>query len=79
VLFIRNNDKAKRYVEKLQKRMNKPMALSTLAHKLGRAAYFMLKDKPDYAYDSAIFNSRYGIGGVRAATVRKRGIMALRS
>jgi len=45
VLFIRNSDKAKRYVEKLQKRMNKPKALSALAHKLGRAAYFMLKDK----------------------------------
>ena len=45
VLFIRNSDKAKRYVEKLQKRMNKPKALSALAHKLGRAVYFMLKDK----------------------------------
>ena len=45
VLFIRNNDKAKRYVEKLQRRMNKAKALSALAHKLGRAAYFMLKDK----------------------------------
>ena len=43
VLFIRNSDKTKRYVEKLQKRMNKPKALSALAHKLGRAAYFMLK------------------------------------
>lgn len=45
MLFIRNNDRAKRYVEKLQKRMNKPKALSALAHKLGRAVYFMLKDK----------------------------------
>ena len=45
VLFIRNSDKAKRYVEKLQKRMNKPKALSALAHKSGRAAYFMLKHR----------------------------------
>ncbi|CAM4136395.1 hypothetical protein VRRI112168_15535 [Vreelandella rituensis] len=34
---------------------------------------------PDYAYGSAIFRNRYGIGGVFTATARKRGIMALRS
>jgi hypothetical protein len=45
VLFIRYIDKAKRYVEKLRRRMNKPKALSALAHKMGRAVYFMLKDK----------------------------------
>ncbi|RAR56808.1 homeodomain-containing protein [Onishia taeanensis] len=38
-----------------------------------------LKKKSDYAYESAILRNRYGIGGVLAATVRKRGIMALRS
>ena len=43
VLYLRGNDKAQRYLQKLQKRMNKPKALSALAHKLGRAAYFMLK------------------------------------
>lgn len=45
MLFIRSNGKSKRYVEKLQKRMNKPKALSALSQKLGRAVYFMLKDK----------------------------------
>lgn len=34
---------------------------------------------PDYAQESAIFRNRYGISGVLAATVRKRGIMDLRS
>lgn len=43
MLYLRGNDKAQRYLQKLQKRMNKPKALSALAHKLGRAAYFMLK------------------------------------
>jgi transposase len=43
VLYLRGNEKAQRYLQKLQKRMNKAKALSALAHKLGRAAYFMLK------------------------------------
>ena len=43
VLFLRGNEKAKRYLEKLQKRMPKSKALTVLAHKLGRAAYSMLK------------------------------------
>ena len=45
VLFLRNNDKAQRYLQKLQRRMNKAKALSALAHKLGRATYFMLKHR----------------------------------
>jgi hypothetical protein len=45
VLFLRNNDKAQRYLQTLQKRMNKAKALPALAHKLGRAAYFMLKHR----------------------------------
>ncbi len=43
VLFLRGNDDAKRYLQKLQRRMSKSKALSVLAHKLGRAAYYMLK------------------------------------
>ncbi len=43
VLFLRGNDDAKRYLQKLQRRMPKSKALSVLAHKLGRAAYYMLK------------------------------------
>ncbi len=45
VLYLRGNDKAQRYLKKLQKRMSKAKALSALAHKLGRAVYFMLKNK----------------------------------
>lgn len=45
VLYLRGNDKAQRYLQRLQKRMNKAKALSALAHKLGRAVYFMLKNE----------------------------------
>lgn len=45
VLYLRGNDKAKRYLLKLQKRMSKAKALSVLAHKLGRCVYFMLKNE----------------------------------
>lgn len=45
ILYLRCNDKARRYLNKLQKRMSKAKALSALAHKLGRAVYFMLKNK----------------------------------
>lgn len=53
VLFLRNNEPAKKYVERLTKRHNKGKALSILAHKLGRAVYFMLKNKE--AFDQAKF------------------------
>jgi transposase len=45
VLYLRGNDKARRYLNKLQKRMSKAKALSVLAHKLGRCVYYMLKHK----------------------------------
>lgn len=45
VLFLRGNEDAQRYLRKLQKRMRKAKALSALAHKLGRATFFMLKNK----------------------------------
>jgi len=45
VLYLRSNDKAKNYLTKLQKRMNKAKALSALAHKIGRCVYFMIRDK----------------------------------
>ena len=45
VLYLRGNDEAKRYLEKLQRRMSKAKALSALAHKLGRCVYFMLKNE----------------------------------
>ncbi|KEA63396.1 Mobile element protein [Marinobacterium lacunae] len=45
VLYLKGNPKAQRYLQRLQKRMNKAKALSALAHKLGRAVYFMLKNE----------------------------------
>ena len=45
VLFLRGNPDAQKYLHRLQKRMNKAKALSALAHKLGRAVYFMLKQE----------------------------------
>jgi len=45
VLFLRGNDDAQRYLQRLQKRMSKAKALTALAHKLGRCVYFMLKNE----------------------------------
>ncbi len=45
VLYLRGNEKAQKYLLKLQKRMSKAKALSALAHKLGRCVYFMLKNE----------------------------------
>lgn len=42
-LHLRGNNEAKKYLQKLQKRMSKAKALSVLAHKLGRCIYYMLK------------------------------------
>jgi transposase len=44
VLYLRGNDKAKKYLQSLQKRMSKAKALSVLAHKLGRCVFFMMKN-----------------------------------
>jgi transposase len=43
VLFLRANPAGQRYVEKLTSKHGKAKALSILAHKLGRAVYYMLK------------------------------------
>jgi transposase len=45
VLYLRGNPKAQKYLQRLQKRMNKAKALSALAHKIGRAVFFMLKHR----------------------------------
>jgi transposase len=45
VLFLKGNDQGKRYLERLARKHGKAKALSILAHKLGRAVYFMLKNK----------------------------------
>lgn len=55
VLFIKGNDPAKKYLDRLTQKHGKGKALSILAHKLGRAAYYMLKNK--VAFDTDKFLS----------------------
>jgi hypothetical protein len=44
MLFLKNNEPAKKYLATLATRHGKGKALSILAHKLGRAVYCMLKN-----------------------------------
>ena len=53
ILFMRDSDRAKAYVAKLAKRVGKGKAISILAHKLGRAVYFVMKRKD--AFDEQYF------------------------
>ena len=48
VLFIRGNKQAKKYLDKHANKHGKGKALSILAHKLGRAVYFMLKNRKPF-------------------------------
>ncbi len=53
VLFLRGNPEGQKYLARLQRKHGKGKALSILAHKLGRAVYFMLiRDK---SFDSKKF------------------------
>lgn len=45
VLFLRKNPEAQAWLEKKANQHNKARALTILAHKIGRAVYFMLKRK----------------------------------
>lgn len=49
VLYLRGNEPAKKYIQRLKKRMSKAKALTALAHKLGRCVYFMLRNKTVFA------------------------------
>lgn len=51
VLFIRGNDQAKKYLDRLSNKHGKGKALSILAHKLGRAVYFILKNRKPFDQD----------------------------
>jgi transposase len=55
VLCLRQNPPAQRFVEQLAAKYGKAKALSILAHKLGRAVYYMLQRKE--AFDVAKFFS----------------------
>jgi transposase len=52
-LFLRNHPQAQKLLVRLEKKHAKGKALSILAHKLGRAVYFMLKRK--VAFDLEMF------------------------
>jgi transposase len=45
VFFTKGNDPAKKHLDRLTTKHGKSKALSIIAHKLGRAVYFMLKNK----------------------------------
>ncbi len=50
VLFLRANPPAQRFIEKLRKKHGKAKSPSILAHKLGRAVFFMMKNKKPFRY-----------------------------
>jgi len=52
VLFLRANPPAQCYVDKLRKKHGKAKSLSILAHKLGRAVYFMMKRKESFSMEA---------------------------
>jgi transposase len=52
VLFLRANEPAQLYMDKLRKKHGKAKALSVLAHKLGRAVYFMMKNKRPFSIEA---------------------------
>ena len=47
-IFLKGNEPGKKYLNRLTKKHGKGKALSILAHKLGRAVYFMLKNKKPF-------------------------------
>ncbi len=55
VLFLRHNPPAQRSLEQLASKHGKANALSILAHKIGRAVYYMLKRRE--AFDMTKFSS----------------------
>jgi len=48
VLFLKGNEPGKKYLDRLTNKHGKGKALSILAHKIGRAVYFMLKNKEPF-------------------------------
>lgn len=52
-LFLKGNEPGKKYLQKITNRHGKGKALSILAHKLGRAVFYVLRDKK--AFDQEKF------------------------
>jgi transposase len=55
MISLRESDQVKKYVDRLTRKYNKGKALGIYTHKLGRAVYFMLKNKR--AFDMKLFFS----------------------
>ena len=51
-LFLRGNEQAQHYHSRLVSKHGKGKALSILAHKIGRAVYFMLKRKEPFSMET---------------------------
>jgi len=47
-LFLKSNEPGRKYLQKVTNKHGKGKALSILAHKLGRAVFFMLKNKQGF-------------------------------
>ena len=50
-LFLKGNEQGQKYREKLANKHGKAKSLSILAHRMGRAVYFMLKNKKPFNQD----------------------------
>ncbi len=50
-LFLKGNEQGQKYREKLANKHGKAKSLSILAHRMRRAAYFMLKNKKPFDQD----------------------------
>ena len=61
VLFIRQSQLGKEYFAKLEHKHGKAKALTVLAHKLGRAVYYMLTR--EQAFDLKRFVTAYPLRG----------------
>ena len=57
VLFLRGNPQAQKWLEIKARKHNKAKALTILAHKLGRAVYFMLKREKLFDQDKFLMTS----------------------
>ncbi len=57
VLFLRGNPEAQAWLEKKTRKHNKAKALTILAHKLGRAVYFMLQREKLFDQDRFLASS----------------------
>ena len=57
ILMLRDEQKAKYYVSKLEHKYNKGKVLGIFTHKLGRAIYFMLKNKEAFEHFEPNFDT----------------------